>query len=309
MGSRGRRDPPAPALRRDGEEAAAEAFPPATAAQASRRRRFPIAASRLRRCFPVAGACLAQLPHPRLHRSAASSSSVEIHETTAPRLVGPSDPQVLLPCRCLDPPPPETMSHHRPETEGRGGAVGRWRGREQGRRRRSPLGEEAARARGAEEAARARGADEMGELKEMRFTPNYWSKFLCYYTTSNQTDPGLQQRRSARGVLSHRPQPTAPAGAPPSPSPRGPPLWNLRPASASPAQAQRSAALATPFAGTLSHRAARPAPSQAQRSAALATPFAGTLSHRAARPAPSLCLILASHVGIPLSVPWRCQRL
>ena len=75
------------------------------------------------------------------------------------------------------------------------------------------------------------------------------------------------------------PQATAPAGAPPSPSPRGPPLWNLRPASASPAQAQRSAALATPFAGTL--------------------------SHRAARPVASLCLILASHVGIPLSVPIR----
>ena len=72
------------------------------------------------------------------------SSFVEIHEATAPRIVSPSDPQVLLPRRCLDPPPPERTghrrseraSHRRPETKGRG--------REQRRRRRSPLGKEAA---------------------------------------------------------------------------------------------------------------------------------------------------------------------
>jgi len=52
-------------------------------------------------------------------------------------------------------------------------------------------------------------------------------------------------------------------------------------------------------------RPASASPAQAQRSAALATPLAGTLSHRAARPVASLCLILASHVGIPLSVPIR----
>ena len=49
--------------------------------------------------------CSAPAPSPPPVR--ASSSSVEIREATAPRLVGPSDPQVHLPRRCLDLPPPE----------------------------------------------------------------------------------------------------------------------------------------------------------------------------------------------------------
>lgn len=98
---------------------------------------------------------------------------------------------------------------------------------------------------------------------------------------SSSADTQMACSRSARGVLFSTASCSRPAPKLASPASAS---ALLRPGSSSSQQLAASARRATPT----------PLPSRASRGAPVA---------------PAFCLILESHVGILLSVPWRCQMM